>query len=80
MSKLGDNELLLKIIDRLDEISSSVNDLTIRIDRLEGKTDDIHRFTPFVGWLETVGHKMSKQLYWLRGVPDVPQLKNISFS
>lgn len=76
MSGLNENELLLKICNQLDAISKSVDDLNSRMNILEGKTDDIHKFTPFVGWLETVGHTVSKKWFWLRGVPDVPQLKD----
>ena len=78
MSETNQEKLLLKIIDRLDEMSSSLNELNTRVNRLEGKTDDIHRFTPFVGWLETVGQTVSKKWFWLKGVPDAPQITNKS--
>ena len=36
-----------------------MNDLKTRIDRLEGKTDDIHHYIPFVNWLEVVAQNVS---------------------
>lgn len=73
MTEEKENELLLKIIDHLDDISKSVVDLNNRMDSLEGKTDDMHKFTPFISWLEEVGHTVSKRWMWLKGVPEVPR-------
>lgn len=78
MTDKNQEKLLLKIVDRLDSISSSMVDLNNRMDRLEGKTDDIHKYVPFVGWLEGVGQTMSKKWIWLKSVPDVPRLRSDS--
>ena len=69
-----DENILLVISKQLDDISKSMKDLNTRIDRLEGKTDDIHQYVPFVGWLEGVGQVVSKRWLWLRGVPEVPRI------
>jgi len=71
MSK-EDEKILFAISKQLDGISKSIKNLNDRIDRLECKTDDIHQYVPFVGWLEGVGKVMSKKWLWLSGVPDVP--------
>lgn len=63
-------EILLKICRELNDISKSVVELNQRIDRLEGKTDDIHQYVPFVKWLEDVGHSLSDKWLWLPGVPN----------
>lgn len=44
-----EKELLILISRKLDTISKSVQELNERVDRLEGKTDDIHHYVPFVG-------------------------------
>ena len=72
MNESNQEKLLLKISIQLDKMSDSLNELNIRINKIEGKTDDMHRFTPFVGWLEGVGRHMSRKWLWLRGVPEVP--------
>lgn len=77
MTDKNQETLLVKIIDRLDEMSSSLTELNNRVDRLEGKTDDIHKYVPFVGWLEGVGQTVSKKWLWLKGVPDVPRLQEV---
>jgi len=44
------------------------------VDRLEGKTDDIHHYVPFVGWLEEVGRDVSRRFRWLKGHKEPPKL------
>jgi hypothetical protein len=69
-----EKELLLLISQKLDILSVAVNDLNDRVDRLEGKTDDIHQYVPFVGWLEEVGRDINKRFLWLRGHREPPRL------
>jgi hypothetical protein len=69
-----EKELLVLICKKLDTISKSVQELNDRVDRLEGKTDDIHHYIPFVGWLEEVGRDVSQRFRWLRGYREPPQL------
>ena len=44
------------------------------MERLEGKTDDIHESVPFVRWLQDVGVAVSHRLTWL-GVSEAPRLQ-----
>jgi hypothetical protein len=67
-------ELFTLISQKLDEISYSVKELNDRMDRLEGKTDDIHHYIPFVGWLEEVGRDISNRFLWLKGHRHPPLL------
>jgi hypothetical protein len=69
-----EKELLILISQKLDTISKSVQELNNRVDRLEGKTDDIHHYVPFVGWLEEVGRDVSKRFRWLKGHREPPKL------
>ena len=45
-------KILETISNQLDIISKSLDNLNERVYRLEGKTNDIHKYVPFVGWLE----------------------------
>ena len=49
------NELHLQIVKKLDNISSDIYILKQRVENIEGKTEDIHKDTPFVEWLEKTG-------------------------
>lgn len=69
-----EKELLVLISRKLDTISKSVQELNERVDRLEGKTDDIHHYVPFVGWLEEVGRDVSRRFRWLKGHKEPPKL------
>jgi hypothetical protein len=69
-----EKELLILISRKLDTISKSVQELNERVDRLEGKTDDIHHYVPFVGWLEEVGRDVSRRFSWLKGHREPPKL------
>ena len=80
MIETKEEQLLLKICRQLDKMEESLNELNTRVNRIEGKTDDIHEFTPFVRWLEGVGRHVSKKWLWLRGVPGVPSLTSESYS
>ena len=68
-----EKDLLILITKQLDNITTTINDLNIRIDRLEGKTDDIHQYIPFVNWLEVVAQNVSQRFKWIRGHTDPPQ-------
>jgi hypothetical protein len=71
---MSENELLIIISQKLDDISKSVNELNTRVNRLEGKTNDMHQYVPFVEWLEEVGRDVSKKFKWLKGHRDPPML------
>ena len=67
-------ELLILISKQLDKMSHELKDLNERMDRLEGKTDDLHHYIPFVGWLEEVGQNISHRFRWLQGYKAPPVL------
>ena len=67
-------EILIFISKQLDKISDELKELNTRMDRLEGKTDDLHDYIPFVGWLEEVGQNLSKRFKWLHGYKPCPVL------
>lgn len=69
-----EKELLLLISKKLDTISKSVDELNERVERLEGKTDDIHHYVPFVEWIEEVGRDVSRRFSWLKGYREPPNL------
>lgn len=69
-----EKELLILISNKIDKMSLEIKDINTRMDRLEGKVDDMHRFTPFVEWLEKVGKNLSKKFRWLKGHKDPPEL------
>ena len=68
------NELLQLIIKKLDIISEDVALLKDKVDVLEGKTSDMHKYVPFVEWLEEVGRNVSKRFKWLKGYKEPPRL------
>ena len=39
------------------------------------KTDDLHHYIPFVGWLEEVGQNLSQRFRWLQGYKASPILE-----
>jgi archaellum component FlaC len=51
--------LLQDISSQIHNISKDIDIINKRIDKLEDKTNDIHQYVPFVGWLESVGKKIS---------------------
>ncbi len=58
-----------ELLQSLQRIEGRLEDLSIRIGRLEekadvtkAKTDDIHQFVPFVGWLSYVAASLPKRL------------------
>ena len=55
------------INDKLDIIIIKIETLEQRIDKLENKTNDIHQFVPFVGFLNNVTKKIFTlpKLNWL---------------
>lgn len=65
------NDILL---NKLDKILSEIENIRERLDRLEGKTDDLHHYVPFVGWLENVGENVSQKFKWLKGYKQQPLL------
>lgn len=48
-----------KVVHNLQSIQKQLSDLDKRLERLEGKTDDIHHYVPFVGWLERQGRRLA---------------------
>ena len=52
---------------KLDIIINKIETLEQRIDKLENKTNDIHQFVPFVGFLNNVTKKLFTlpKLNWL---------------
>lgn len=68
------NEFSL-ICKKLDEINGHILELQNRMDRLEGKTNDIHRYVPFVGWLENIGHKIKNKIPFIKN-EEMPMLQN----
>jgi hypothetical protein len=74
-----DDEKLLIIINQLDRISKHLTELNERVDRLEGKTNDIHQHVPFVNWLASVGQVMSNKLTWLQNIETLP-LKSLEYN
>jgi hypothetical protein len=78
MSEISEKEILTTICSQLKEISTNIESLNQRIDRLEGKTNDIHQYVPFVGWLENVGASLSSSFsksWLLKNVKEQPLLK-----
>ena len=69
-----EKEILILISKHLDQMSKELKDINIRMDRIEGKTDDIHHYVPFVSWLETVGQNLSQRFRWIKGYNDPPVL------
>ena len=69
-----EKELLILISKQLDKMSYELKCLNDRIDRIEGKTNDVHYYIPFVGWLEEVGQNVSKKFRWLKGYKPPPTL------
>ena len=61
------------ILEKLDSIES-------RLEKLEGKTDDIHRFTPFVGWLENQGRKIVSLSFLPWKADPIPRIENIEIT
>lgn len=57
-----------KLLEHIDSINERMNDITKRLDTLETidiaikevneKTEDIHQYVPFVGWLESIKNKL----------------------
>jgi hypothetical protein len=66
---------LEKISSQLDMISKSLVELNMRVDRLEGKTNDIHQYVPFVGWLEGVGSTLCKWSFFT-GIEEPPKVQS----
>jgi GTP:adenosylcobinamide-phosphate guanylyltransferase len=69
-----EKEILLLISKQLDCVSQELKHLNVRMDRLEGKTDDMHHYVPFVSWLETVGQNLSQNFRWLKDYRSPPVL------
>jgi hypothetical protein len=72
--EIDEIELLSLISKQLDKMSNELKNISERIDSLEGKTDDLHHYVPFVGWLEEVGQNVSNRFRWLRGYRAPPVL------
>lgn len=64
-----------KILETMNKNIQNIND---RLTHLEKQTDDIHQFTPFVGWLESIGQQLStvKNIpYYLSGYRKVNSIE-----
>ena len=72
-----DKEILILISKQLDKMSNELKELNIRMDRLEGKTNDLHHYIPFVGWLEEVGCNLSQRFKWLHNYKPAPVLTHV---
>jgi hypothetical protein len=75
---MSDKEILTTISSQLKEISINIECLNQRIDKLEGKTNDMHQYIPFVGWLENVGASLSNS-WLLKNVKKQPILREKGF-
>jgi hypothetical protein len=71
-----EKELFILISKQLDKISQEIKNIDERLYRLEGKTNDLHQYIPFVGWLEEVGQNISYRFSWLRDYRQPPQIVN----
>ena len=69
-----EKELLILISIKLDNMSHELKVLNNRMDRIEGQTNDLHHYIPFVGWLEEVGQNLSSKFRWLKGYKAPPIL------
>lgn len=57
------------IVDRLDSIIHKLNSLDERLVQLEKKVDDVHKYVPFVGWLENQGKKLTGSMAYIPKLP-----------
>ena len=65
------NKKLDIICNQLQIITASLENLNTRINKLENKTNDIHKYVPFVGWLENVGRNLVKWS-WIKNIEEPP--------
>jgi hypothetical protein len=66
------------ILEKLDKIISDIEKLNHRVNNLEEKTNDLHHYVPFVGWLEEVGQNISQRFNWLTNYRAPPFLIDIN--
>jgi len=59
-------KLLLEIQEHLIVLSKGVENLNSRMEKLEGKTDDMHSLVPFGRWLEGFSRSCASKLYWTK--------------
>jgi hypothetical protein len=67
---MSDNKLDTILI-KLNELTEQINIVNKRLDTIENKTNDIHYFVPFVGWLEDQGKKIVNMSY----IPSISYFK-----
>ena len=78
---MQDDNVLINILISLDEIKSNLDRLEKRVVNIEQstncvieKTNDIHQFVPFVGWLSHIATLLPSR--FLIGTKPVPILKD----
>jgi hypothetical protein len=64
---MSSEKILLILLDKLEKIEKSISDIDYRLNLIDGKTQDIHKFVPFVEWLQEVGFDLSRRFKWLAG-------------
>jgi uncharacterized membrane protein len=62
------------VIEKLDSIMKMLENLHHRVNQLENKTDDMHRYIPFVEWLRNVGQNLSERFRMIGGFRQVPDM------
>jgi hypothetical protein len=69
-----EKEMFIIISKQLNNMSQELKNINERLNRLECKTDDIHNYVPFVGWLQEVGQDISYRFKWLKNYKVQPEL------
>lgn len=57
-------ELLENMMVALGKVSEDISSINERIDRIEGKTNDIHSLVPFGKWFEGFSKSMARRISW----------------
>ena len=50
---------------KLDMILNKIQDIDLRLKKIESQTTDIHHYVPFVGWLDEKAKTISLHLDWI---------------
>lgn len=66
------NNKLNFLCEEIKKLSKEIKELNTKMERIERKTDDIHQYVPFVGWLEGVGRQVVSRWSWISGVSGEP--------
>jgi hypothetical protein len=64
---MSSDKILLSILEKLEKMEKSIIDIDSRLSLIDGKTQDIHKFIPFVEWLQDVGMDLSRRFKFLAG-------------